>query len=114
MVSSPFLTAFHVLQVLPLDIKHLNRLIVQQTIGDLEIKVRGVDVKPERLRGELWSHLRHRHGKHAATLLIVGGARPVRAVLAQRAGGSTTSSTMGTLGVCDWTSGAVPMPPPSS
>jgi len=116
MISSPFLTAFHVLGISPLDIRHLNRLIVQHKVRDLEIKVRGVDVKPERLRIELQSHLRQRQGEHAATLLCVGGAGPVRAVLAQRAstGGSTTSSTSGTLGVRGWTSGAVAMPPPSA
>ena len=80
MISTPFLTAFQVLDVLPLDLKRLRRLIAKNDIGTLEIKVRGADVAPETLRREL-----DLVGVRAASLLVFGGSGPVRAVLAQRA-----------------------------
>jgi hypothetical protein len=109
-IATPFLTAFEVLDVSPLDVKRLKRLIARNDIGALEIKVRGVDITPEKLRGQL-----DLGGGRMATLLLIGGPGPARAVLAQRAstGGSTTSSTDGTLGECDSTSGAAPLPAPS-
>ena len=87
LISSPFLTAFHVLEVLPLDLKHLKRLITKNEIGTLEIKVRGAVVAPEALRRQL-----DLGGAQTASLIVIGGSGPVRAVLAQRAstGGSTT------------------------
>ncbi len=106
MISTPFLTAFQVLDVLPLDLKRLRRLIAKNEIGTLEIKVRGVDCVPETLRRQL-----DLGGERAATLLVIGGSGPVRAVLAQRAstGGSITSSMAG-----DSASGADPLPSPSA
>jgi hypothetical protein len=80
MIVTPFLTAFHVRDVLPLDLKRLKRLIAQHQIGMLEIKVRGADVAPEVLRRQL--DLR---GEKSASLLVYGGTGPVRAVLAERA-----------------------------
>ena len=41
LVSTPFLTAFQVCDVSPLDLKRLKRLIAKHEIGTLEIKVRG-------------------------------------------------------------------------
>jgi THUMP domain-like/RNA cap guanine-N2 methyltransferase len=79
MISTPFLTAFRVLDVLPLDLKRLKRLIGGRAIGTLEIKVRGVDVAPEALRRQL-----NLGGSTAASLLVMGGDGPARAVLAQR------------------------------
>jgi hypothetical protein len=80
LISTPFLTAFHVVEVLPLDLKRLRRLIAQKEIGVLEIKVRGADVVPETLRRQL-----DLSGERSASLLVIGGEGPVRAVLAQRA-----------------------------
>jgi hypothetical protein len=80
MISTPFLTAFKVREVLPLDLKHLRRLIAKNEIGTLEIKVRGADVAPETLRRQL-----DLGGVRTASLLVIGGSGPVRAVLAQRA-----------------------------
>jgi THUMP domain-like/RNA cap guanine-N2 methyltransferase len=80
MITTPFLSAFHVLDVLPLDLKRLRRLIAKNEIGTLEIKVRGADVAPETLRREF-----DLGGARAASLLVIGGSGPVRAVLAQRA-----------------------------
>jgi hypothetical protein len=79
MIATPFLTAFHVRDTLPLDLKRLKRLIAQREIGTLEIKVRGADVVPEVLRRQL--DLR---GGQSASLLVHGGTGPVRAVLAER------------------------------
>jgi hypothetical protein len=79
LVETPFLTAFAVRDVSSMDLKHLRRMIQQHNVGTLEIKVRGADVAPEVLR----SRLKPR-GAEAATLLIVGGPGPARAVLAQR------------------------------
>jgi THUMP domain-like/RNA cap guanine-N2 methyltransferase len=110
-ISTPFLTAFRVLDVLPLDLKRLRRLIARNQIGILEIKVRGADVAPETLRRQL--HLR---GERTASLLIIGGSGPARAVLAQRAsmGGSSTSSTADPPAERDSASGAEPLPSPSA
>jgi len=112
LVSSPFLTAFEIQEVFPLDLKQLRRMIAKNEIGTLEIKVRGVDITPETLRPRLGLG-----GARAATLFLIGGTGPARAVLAQRAstGGSTTSSTAaGTPGARDSTSGAGPFPAPST
>jgi THUMP domain-like/RNA cap guanine-N2 methyltransferase len=110
-ISTPFLTAFRVLDVMPLDLKRLRRLIARNEVGTLEIKVRGVDVSPETLRRQL--DLR---GQRTASLLVIGGSGPVRAVLAQRAstGGSSTSSTAEPPGERDSASGAAPLPSPSA
>ena len=79
LVATPFLAAFAVRDVSSMDLKHLRRMIERHRVGTLEIKVRGADVAPEALR----SRLRPR-GAESATLLIVGGTGPARAVLAQR------------------------------
>jgi hypothetical protein len=102
MIASPFLTAFQVLDALPLDLKRLRRLIANNEIGTLEIKVRGADCVPETLRRQL-----NLAGACRASLLVFGGSGPVRAVLAQRAstGGSITSSTAG-----DSVRGPLPLP----
>ena len=41
------------LDVYPLDLRQLKRLITKAEIGTLEIKVRGVDIRPENLRRQL-------------------------------------------------------------
>ena len=80
-VASSFLAEFRVLEVLPLDIKALKRLVVARGLGPLEIKTKGVDVRPETLRHQL-----RPPGPNPATLLLMGGRGPTRAVLASRAG----------------------------
>ena len=79
LIATPFLSAFQVRDILPLDLKRLRRLIATNEIGTLEIKVRGANVAPETLRRQLGLH-----GERAATLLVFGGKGPVRAVLAER------------------------------
>jgi hypothetical protein len=98
LVSTPFLSAFEVQDVSPLDLKQLRRLIAKNQIGTLEIKVRGMDIMPELLRQRIAPQ-----GERSATLLVIGGQGQARAVLAQRAstGGSTNSSKTGGGGECD-------------
>jgi len=79
LIETPFLAAFAVRDVSSLDLKHMRRMIERHRVGTLEIKVRGVDVAPEALRARLKPR-----GDEPATLLIVGGEGPARAVLAQR------------------------------
>lgn len=78
-LTGPLLAAFEVLEILPFDLKQLRAAMRQRRIGRLEIKVRGADVHPARLRAQL--KLR---GDNQQTLLIVGSPRRVRAVLARR------------------------------
>ncbi|MGP0064550.1 MAG: class I SAM-dependent methyltransferase [Isosphaeraceae bacterium] len=78
-IETPFLAAFAVRDVCSMDLKHLRRMIERHRVGTLEIKVRGVDLTPEALRARLKPR-----GEESATLLIVGGTGPARAVLARR------------------------------
>jgi hypothetical protein len=78
-VDSPFLAAFAVEEVLPLDMKTLARLVGARQLGPLEIKTRGVDLRPESVRARL-----RPPGPNPATLLLLGGEGPARAVLARR------------------------------
>jgi hypothetical protein len=78
-VDTAFLSAFAVREVTSLDPKHLRRMIERHDVGTLEIKVRGVDLAPEVLRARLKPR-----GSEPATLLIVGGPGPARALLARR------------------------------
>ncbi len=80
-IASPFLAGFLILEVLPLDLKALKRLVVARGLGPLEIKTKGVDVRPETLRDQL-----RPPGPNPATLLLMGGRGPTRAVLARRVG----------------------------
>jgi hypothetical protein len=78
-IDSPFLAAFEVIATFPLDLKTLRRAVAEHELGPLEIKIRGLDLKPETLRKEL-----RPRGTTPATLLMMGGPGPARAVLARR------------------------------
>src|SRR5205823_5115788 len=52
-VGSPFLAAFEVLDVLPLDRKRLRRMVADRQLGPLEIKPRGLNFRPETFRNQL-------------------------------------------------------------
>jgi SAM-dependent methyltransferase len=86
-VASAFLAAFEVQQVLPLDLKRLRRVVAEQGLGPLEIKPRGLDLRPEAIRDRL-----HSQGTRPATLLLVGGPGPARAILARRLDQEQTAS----------------------
>lgn len=72
MVSSPWLKGYQVSETLALDVPKIRARLAQLDIGSLEIKKRGVDLEPERLRKQL-----QLKGKGAATLILtrVGDAR---------------------------------------
>jgi hypothetical protein len=78
-ISDPALTCFHVDDILPLRTQSLAKYLLDRQIGQLEIKKRGVDIVPEKLRREL--KLR---GDNAATLLIAKVAGRPTAILAHR------------------------------
>jgi SAM-dependent methyltransferase len=64
-VSSPFATAYEVLDVLPFGLKRLRSLLRDRDIGRLTIKKRGSAIEPETLRHQL--RLR---GSAAATIVV--------------------------------------------
>ncbi|QIS39951.1 class I SAM-dependent methyltransferase [Clavibacter capsici] len=79
--ATPFARGFRVREVLPLDESRLRRELRARGIGTLEIKKRGVDVDPARLRTRL-----QLKGDLSATLIAtrVGGRRV--AIIADRHG----------------------------
>lgn len=78
-VDSPFLAAFEVVAVLPLDLKRVKREVVARGFGPLEVKTRGVDLRPEAVRSRLRAE-----GGNPATLLLAGGHGLRQAILARR------------------------------
>ncbi len=72
LISSPWLKAYEVLEVLPLDEKRLAAWCRTNDIGVVEIKKRGVDITPEALRPKL-----KLKGAGAVTMVLtkVGDAR---------------------------------------
>lgn len=81
LVDDPLLTAFEVVDVVPLDTKRLKTTLQDRRIGSIEIKVRGVDIDPPSLRRRVQPR-----GSAAATLLIFDSPAGVRAALANRLG----------------------------
>lgn len=80
LVASPFLAAFEVIEVLPLDLKRVKAAVGSHGLGRLEVKTRGLDLPAEALRARL------QHGQGGpGSLLLSGGLGPSRAVLARRA-----------------------------
>lgn len=78
-VESPFLAAFEVLAVLSLDMKTLKREVQARCLGPLEVKTKGLKLRPEEVRSQL-----RPPGGEPATLLLAGGQGPALAVLARR------------------------------
>lgn len=64
-VTTPFARSFRVLERMPLDERVLRKALAQRGIGSLEIKKRGVDIEPSRLRDRLALK-----GPEAGTLLL--------------------------------------------
>lgn len=82
-LDDPAVASFRVDDVVPLRSNILATYFLQRSIGRLEIKKRGVDVDPEKLRNEL--KLR---GDNASTLLITPVDGRPAAIIAQRMSGS--------------------------
>ncbi|WP_439591773.1 THUMP-like domain-containing protein [Microbacterium sp.] len=78
-LTSPFVASFRVREVLPADPKALSRALRERGIGRLEIKKRGVDIDPARLRTQL--KLR---GDASATLFVTRIGSKRTAILADR------------------------------
>ncbi len=78
-IDDAALACFEVVDILPLQTRRLAQYLRERSIGQLEIKKRGVDVSPEKLRRDL--KLR---GSNAATLLIAPIAGRPNAILAHR------------------------------
>ncbi|HET6880328.1 MAG TPA: hypothetical protein VFI31_09245 [Pirellulales bacterium] len=70
---------FEIDEAVPFDVKRLRSLLRERGIGRLEIKKRGVDIDPERLRRELCVP-----GDEHATLFLARRGRSVTALLARR------------------------------
>lgn len=77
--SSPALAWFEITDELPLDLRKLKALLRTRGIGQLEIKKRGVDIDPERLRQQLQVP-----GGEQATLFLVRRGKSVTALLTRR------------------------------
>jgi len=78
-IDDAALAAFDVQEVLPLKLSQLAAHLRERSIGQLEIKKRGIDIDPEKLRRDL--KLR---GNNAATLLVAHVANRPTAILAHR------------------------------
>lgn len=78
-VTSPFVSTFRVRETLPADVKGLGKALRDRGIGRLEIKKRGVDIDPAKLR----TQLRLRGDEEATLLLTRRGGRRL-AILADR------------------------------
>jgi hypothetical protein len=73
------MTSFAVQDVLPLDERQLKAWLREHGIGRLEVKKRGCDVEPEKLRKRLVGQ-----GEEAATLLVFPIGGKIHAVIARR------------------------------
>ncbi|KRC49296.1 SAM-dependent methyltransferase [Leifsonia sp. Root227] len=77
--TTPFATAFRVIETLPFNERDLKRALRERGIGTLEIKKRGVDVDPATLRKRL-----SLSGSASATLLLTRVAGKHTAMLVER------------------------------
>ena len=78
-VLDPALACFEVTEILPFDVRRLKAHLRERGIGRLEIKKRGVDIDPVRLRHQL-----RVPGDEMATLFLARRGRSVSALLANR------------------------------
>ena len=78
-VGSPLWSCFEVIRELPYRIASIRPLLQDEKIGSLEIKVRGVDVEPNKVRREL-----KLSGDNAASLLIYPNGNSIYCVIAKR------------------------------
>jgi hypothetical protein len=73
------MSTFQVTDVLPFDMRLLRDIVRSRSLGQLEVKKRGVDVDPDKVRRQLQGR-----GDASATLILTPHANAVLAVLAQR------------------------------
>jgi hypothetical protein len=78
-LDNPILQCFEVTDVLPFDRKRIRTLFHERGVGRLEIKTRGIEERPERIRRDL--RLR---GDGSAVLLLARLGQRVTAIVAQR------------------------------
>ena len=78
--NSSLVASFEVVDVFPLDLKILRREVVTRGLGPLEIKTRGLSVRPEAYRAQL----RPQGSIPATWILIAGRDGPGKAILARR------------------------------
>jgi hypothetical protein len=78
-IDDAALACFEIDDVLPLRASKLAQHLRARSIGQLEIKKRGVEIEPEKLRREL-----KLHGSNAATLLVTPIAGRPAAIFARR------------------------------
>lgn len=79
LVSTPFTSAFRIIEQLPVKEKELRRALAERGIGRLEIKKRGADVDPAKLRGRL-----KLKGPESGTLFLTRSGERHIALLAER------------------------------
>ncbi len=75
----PLLATFEIIEALPLDVRKLRAWFAARNVGRLEIKKRGVDVEPEKLRREL-----KLSGDDSGCLILVRRGDRVTALAARR------------------------------
>jgi SAM-dependent methyltransferase len=85
-VTSPFVSSFRVVDVLPAETRALAKALRDRGVGTLEIKKRGVDVDPAALRPKL--KLR---GEESATLFLTRVGPKRIAILAERVAAARSS-----------------------
>jgi hypothetical protein len=79
LVDDGCLARFEVVDMLPFDRRQLSRYLIERNVGRLEIKKRGVDIDPAKLRSEL-----RPKGDTEATLFVTPVGGEVRAIVARR------------------------------
>ncbi|MCH5372950.1 MAG: SAM-dependent methyltransferase, partial [Planctomycetes bacterium] len=78
-ISSPELSCFQVIDVMPFSARRLRTYLRQHGIGRLEVKKRGVRLSPEQVLAELSPT-----GDGAATLMLMPEKKRVLAIVCQR------------------------------
>lgn len=90
-VASPLLSCFAVEEVLPLSLRRIEKVLRERLIGRLEIKKRGVEHDPHRVRRQL-----RLEGNNEATLLLTKLNGKHAAILAHRVGTGSPVATLNT------------------
>src|SRR5262249_2810717 len=86
LVHDAALAAFEVREILPFDVKKLKAWCREHRIGQLEVKKRGVELEPEKLRRQLVSD-----GDRSATLIVTMIGGKARVVVCHRVEGNPDS-----------------------